>query len=129
MKSADFLDLIVTAHVIVGVRQLQISGENGQVNEIAAKFVDTFVTVGNDVSTKDEVFLYACDVITLGLVWKAYYDACREGDGERIMVGVVINLQDKPTMGEVWGVAPRPPPIIFKLMSQELQQGNPHNFA
>ena len=30
--------------------------------------------------------IYTRDVITLGLIWKSYHDASREGDGERVLL-------------------------------------------
>lgn len=38
-----------------------------------------------DTKNTDLVQLYACELLTLGLVWLNYYDAIKEGDGERIM--------------------------------------------
>ena len=37
-------------------------------------------------SNGDAVYNYACEVMTLGLLWNCYHDAIREGDGDRIML-------------------------------------------
>ena len=33
----------------------------------------------------DIVYVYATEVITLGIIWHGYHDAVREGDGDRIL--------------------------------------------
>ena len=35
---------------------------------------------------EDGVFLYACDFLTIGMIWMGFHEAIREGDGERVMV-------------------------------------------
>ena len=46
----------------------------------------TLLQPGNNVSElSDGVFVYACDVLTLGLLWMGFHDATQEGDGERVM--------------------------------------------
>lgn len=37
-------------------------------------------------TSTDEVYLYACDLLTLGLLWMCFHDAIREGDGARVMI-------------------------------------------
>ena len=37
-------------------------------------------------SNGDSVFNYACEVMTLGLLWNCYHDAIQEGDGDRVML-------------------------------------------
>ena len=57
--------------------------------EMAKKMVKSFVYLKVEESASDVddgVYLYACDFLTLGLIWKGFYDAIREGDGERVMV-------------------------------------------
>lgn len=55
--------------------------------ELAAPVVQRYVKIlpDTDSTSEDMVFTYTCDVITLGLIWMNYYDATREGDGDRIM--------------------------------------------
>ena len=31
---------------------------------------------------KDRIFLYATEVLTLGLIWENFHDAIKEGDGD-----------------------------------------------
>ena len=32
------------------------------------------------------MFLYACDFLTIGMIWMGFHETIREGDGERVMV-------------------------------------------
>ena len=41
---------------------------------------------GDNNQEKDRVLEYACDVLTLGLLYMEFVDAVREGDGERILL-------------------------------------------
>ena len=34
----------------------------------------------------DQVYGYACEVLSLALIWHSYHDAVKEGDGERVMM-------------------------------------------
>lgn len=39
------------------------------------------LNIGKPTNTStDEVYLYACDLLTLGLLWMCFHDAIREGD-------------------------------------------------
>ena len=56
---------------------------------IIAKTVNISLQFKNDTSpdtNKDHVFEYACEVVSLGLLFLNYRDAIKEGDGERIML-------------------------------------------
>lgn len=70
-------------------------------HELSKRIVSDFVKItvpsnegtlnaGNAATTEntiinDSVYLYAVDLLTMGLFWYAYRDAIKEGDGERIM--------------------------------------------
>ena len=55
-------------------------------SEVADTLIHTFVRISSSPKpTNDDVYLYACEVITLGLVWYGYHDACREGDGDPVL--------------------------------------------
>ena len=54
-------------------------------SEVADTLVSIFVCILSK-QTNDDVYLYAYEVITLGLVWYGYRDACREGDGDRVLL-------------------------------------------
>ena len=38
------------------------------------------------VSKDDLVHVYACEIVSLGLLWHSYHDAVKEGDGERVLM-------------------------------------------
>ena len=57
---------------------------------IVKKFVQIGVhlptsTSANATSVKDRVFLYATEVLTLGLIWENFHDANKEGDGDQLV--------------------------------------------
>ena len=53
--------------------------------DIVGKYVDLKWSVDGLASALDEVHEYACEVITLSLLWHAYHDAVKEGDGDRVI--------------------------------------------
>ena len=73
---------------IISARHLLNSGKSGSVQEIANMLVESYVKIDNkmEAASKDQIFLYACEIMTRGLFWKNYHDACNEGDGERIIM-------------------------------------------
>lgn len=52
---------------------------------VVEKFVDLTWVEKESVDTDDHVQAYACEVLTLGLIYMEFKDAIREGDGERII--------------------------------------------
>ena len=106
MKGAeDFLELVLNAHVIICARHIIDSGKSGSVQEIANMLVEGYVKIDDKMKTasKDQIYLYACEIITLGLFWKNYHDACKEGDGERIMLIwkyliIILKLSSRKTI-------------------------------
>lgn len=90
MKAAeDFLDVVLEAHVIAAANRVPDKEQITSPQEMAEQVVKSFICLkvgesGSDIN--DGVYLYACDLLTFGLIWKGFYDAIREGDGERIMV-------------------------------------------
>lgn len=103
MNSAEaFLDDILTAYIIAGACEvLNIKDARGllEIEDNPTNF-DTIGQLAQDVVKKftdltsygtqpmeyaDEVNQYTKDTITLGLIWAAFHDATREGDGERIV--------------------------------------------
>ena len=96
----DFLDVVLTAHILAAARELQ-SGSTTlpSCKDLAKQIVSRFVTISipstntdSDDSTaaaqnssNDSVFAYAVDVLSMCLIWHAFRDAVREGDGDRII--------------------------------------------
>ena len=54
-------------------------------SEIVAKFTDITTYTQPNPSYPDEVHQYTIDTIMLALIWAAYHDASREGDGSRVI--------------------------------------------
>ena len=53
--------------------------------EIVAKFVDIEIPSRLQPSN-DGIYDYACEVLTLLLIWHNFHDAIKEGDGNRVML-------------------------------------------
>jgi L1 cell adhesion molecule like protein len=80
----DFLELILEAHIVTAAKTLYVSDIT--VVELAEKIVDNYVQVSHrNTLIKDQVHMYACEVLSLALLWQSYYDATKEGDGRRIL--------------------------------------------
>ena len=81
----DFLDVVLDAHITVAANSL--IEPNITLEELSKKVVDKYVrfstTCNSD--TDDGVHTYASEVMTLGLLWRNYYDSVREGDGKRVL--------------------------------------------
>ena len=100
MKVAeDFLLVVLHAHVIAAAETLLKDNNNNEdsVHQLSTKIVSKFVNIwknsGNRSSDNESdetsdassngIFVYASSILTLGLLWMAFYDAIKEGDGER----------------------------------------------
>jgi len=105
MKAAkDFLELVLHAHIVAAAESLcDIVG--GNLIELSEATVDKVVHIALPVppkttsahkgsppqqgmqsrKAKDQVFLYAMEVVTLGLLWMNFHNANREGDGDRLI--------------------------------------------
>lgn len=90
MKAAeDFLTVVMHAHIIAACDVILQQRQPESVFEIAETMLESFNTLSvgesNAVCDSDGVLLYACDLLTLGLLWMGFHDAIREGDGDRVM--------------------------------------------
>lgn len=89
MKAAeDFLEMILHAHILAACDQILRQKDITDVKEIAAEIIKSYITLtldGHDTTCNDGVYLYACDLLTLGMIWMGFHDAIREGDGQRVM--------------------------------------------
>ena len=85
----DFLLLMVTSHVIVAAKAVSAISPNASVQDIAKSVIDSFVNLHpclEKVSKSDDgVQAYAKELLTLGLIWHRFHDACKEGDSDRIL--------------------------------------------
>ena len=85
----DFLLVVMHAHIIAACEAVLKERSINSVSELAKFVVAAFTMLqkGNTVSkTSDGVFVCACDILTLGLLWLGFHDATQEGDGERVMM-------------------------------------------
>ena len=58
------------------------------IREMSEKIVQLFISFGvrENSTEEDGVFLYACDFLTIGMIWMGFHEAIRQGDVERVMV-------------------------------------------
>ena len=88
--SEDFLLLVVHAHVVAAAKVMQSMNPTDSVAELAKMIVANYIRlprIDDEENEKcdDGVYLYAIELLSLGLLWHGFHDAIREGDGERIL--------------------------------------------
>ena len=83
----DFLMIILHAHVNVAAEKLLSRGSYRKVEDLAKAILENFVFFDPDkkISREDKVHLYASQLMTLLLLWHAFDDAVKEGDGDRVV--------------------------------------------
>lgn len=106
----EFFELVVTGHVvsaamkILGMTSIKDvpspcivspdiwmsddSERKLKLLEIASKVVNSFVDLEctyTEQSQSDKVYAYACEVLSLGLLYLEFHQAVKEGDGDRVM--------------------------------------------
>ncbi len=54
--------------------------------DVAKSIVNTHLLLPSLPEVRDGVTLYARELLTLGFIWLQFYDATREGDGDRILL-------------------------------------------
>ena len=84
----DFMEIILEAHVVAAANKLMENGWDGTVTELASAVINQYVRIlpeAKPTAHNDQVLNYACEVLSLGLLWLNYLDAVREGDGNRVM--------------------------------------------
>ena len=90
MKAAeDFLLVVLHAHITAASQAILSFSNISSVSALANSIVASYVMLDRSSprhACSDEVFVYACDVLSLGLLWMGFHDAIREGDGDRVML-------------------------------------------
>ena len=85
----DFLQLVVTVHVFLAANVIHDDQHDAAVRSLANMIIDSFVNLKpckkKENTHDDGIQEYAKELLTLGFFWHGFHDACREGDGERIM--------------------------------------------
>ena len=88
--SEDFLLLLVHTHIVAATKVMQSINPTELVTDLAKMIIANYVRLPkiDDEDTgkcDDGVYLYAIELLSLGLLWHGFHDAIREGDGERIL--------------------------------------------
>ena len=90
MKAAeDFLLLVLHAHITAASEAVCNNDGFESVFHLADSVVESYARLKgtlNASTSTDSVFVYACDLLTLGLLWMGFHDAIREGDGDSNVV-------------------------------------------
>ena len=79
----DFLEVVLDAHISVAATT--IMEPDMSLGQLSDKVVEKYIHLIDCKSSKDRVHTYACELMTLGLLWRNYYDSVREGDGMRVL--------------------------------------------
>ena len=89
MKAAeDFLLVVLHAHIMAASETILSCANIDSVSALADSILASYVNLqlgSTGSSCSDGVFVYACDVLSLGLLWMGFHDAIQEGDGDRVM--------------------------------------------
>lgn len=96
LKAAeDFFMTVWDAHIVAAAQCLMSSQSFSSVSTLSRAIIDEFVVLPSATSVSqpasrpkstDQVFVYALDVLNLGLIYHGFHDAVREGDGDRVVV-------------------------------------------
>ena len=75
MKAAeDFIEIVLESHILTAAKHLLSINPNYSLQETCKMIVDNFVILTPQSQDKkhsvcDGIHLYACEVVTLGLIW------------------------------------------------------------
>ena len=92
--SEDFLQVVLHAHIVAAAKTIHSAAGGSELSlaELSKAVVEKFVQITVPLPSspkvakvKDKIYLYATEVLTLGLIWENFHDATREGDGDRLM--------------------------------------------
>lgn len=86
----DFMLLMLHTHVVAAAKTIQALNPVECVEDLAKLILVNYTRFPRFDSQSPEasidgVYLYATELLTLALIWHAFHDAIREGDGERII--------------------------------------------
>ena len=86
----DFFTIVLHAHIISAAHTLLSTTSNLHTTiSLAQAIVDSFVDIDicdDNLPSKDDVYEYTREMLTLLLILENYHDAVREGDGDRVML-------------------------------------------
>lgn len=83
----DFLTVILHAQVIAAAESLLAKGCYNNVADLSKAIIENYVCFDpmKKICRSDKVHLYTTQLMTLLLIWHAFNDAVKEGDGDRII--------------------------------------------
>ena len=92
MKAAeDFLQLVMYAHIVTAAKTILGYNFTSSIGELAKVILANYVLLpeltadaGQPVS-EDKVNLYACETLTLSLLWHGFYYSIKEANGDRMI--------------------------------------------
>ena len=87
----DFFLMVLKAHVLLAAYTILHNSTNlhttvSLAEAIVEKFVDIEIADVLPTVSNDRIHEYACEVLTLLLIWHNFYDTTKEGDGDRLML-------------------------------------------
>ena len=93
----DYMLLLLHMYITYAGKFQRASQHRQLVSELAKAIVDKYVSIPNMTDKKvpdstDTVYLYATEVITLGLLWHGFHDAIKQGDGGKDTAVLEISL-------------------------------------
>ena len=92
--SEDFLQVVLHPHIVAAAETILAATDNSRISlaepsqAVVKKFAQIAVTSpssANAPKVKDTVFLYATEVLTLGLIWENFHDSIKEGDVDQLV--------------------------------------------
>ena len=85
-STKDFFELVLNPHIIAAAQKVLSENDDVTVISVAKSIVDNYTRLDPATNENDDkIHNYACEVITLGMIWANYYDSIREADGQRII--------------------------------------------
>ena len=100
LKAAeDFLLIVLHSHIVAAAKVVLSNKEHPADLELVSRsIVQKFVNIKlpspkpSTSTSTDKVYVYAKELLTLGLLWLNFYDSIREADGDRIIRNWKFNL-------------------------------------
>ena len=100
LKAAEAFFLVVLhAHIVAAAKVILSQKNTTDVAAISKQIVEQYITIdvpsvteSVSVKYKDKVYLYAVELMTLGMLWHNFHDSIKEADGNRLIRNWKFNL-------------------------------------
>ena len=100
LKAAeDFFLVVLHAHIVAAAKVILSQKNTTDVAAISKQTVEQYITIdvpsvteSVSVKYKDKVYLYAVELMTLGMLWHNFHDSIKEADGNRLIRNWKFNL-------------------------------------